>query len=43
VSVLHAEITSGEICPETAEIEALLEEAAELIDESQHDKPSYYR
>jgi ARC6-like, IMS domain len=43
VSVLRAEITSGDIGPEIAEIDALLEEAAELIDESQQDKPSYYR
>lgn len=41
--MLHAEITSGDIGPETAEIEALIEEAAELIDDSEPDKASYYR
>ncbi|XP_050376348.1 plastid division protein CDP1, chloroplastic [Argentina anserina] len=41
LSVLRAEILSDEI-GETAEIEALLEEAAELVNESEQKNPSYY-
>lgn len=42
LSVLRAEILSDEV-GETAEIEALLEEAAELVNESEQKNPSYYR
>ncbi|KAM4114349.1 hypothetical protein ACJW30_04G061900 [Castanea mollissima] len=42
LSVLQAEIISDEIGAEMAEIEALLEEAAELVDESQQKNPNYY-
>ncbi|KAL6181340.1 hypothetical protein ACLB2K_047995 [Fragaria x ananassa] len=41
LSVLRAEILSDEV-GETAEIEALLEEAAELVNESEQKNPSYY-
>lgn len=40
---MRAEILSDEIDSETAEIEALLEEAAELIDGTEAKTPSYYR
>lgn len=43
LSVLQAEIISDGIGAEMAEIEALLEEAAELVDESQQKNPNYYR
>lgn len=43
LSVLRADIMSDRIGAEMAEIEALLEEAAELVDESQQKKPTYYR
>ncbi|KAK4567356.1 hypothetical protein RGQ29_003245 [Quercus rubra] len=42
LSVLQAEIISDGIGAEMAEIEALLEEAAELVDESQQKNPNYY-
>ncbi|KAL4186128.1 hypothetical protein AMTRI_Chr09g32220 [Amborella trichopoda] len=42
VSILRAEIVSDGIGWEMAEIEAVLEEAAELIDESQPKNPNYY-
>ncbi|KAK9925649.1 hypothetical protein M0R45_022920 [Rubus argutus] len=41
LSVLRAEILLDEV-GETAEIEALLEEAAELVNESEQKNPSYY-
>lgn len=43
LSVLQADIMSDGIGTEMAEIEALLEEAAELVDESQQTNPNYYR
>lgn len=43
LSVLRADILSDGIGAEIAEIETLLEEAAELVDESQQTKPNYYR
>lgn len=42
LSVLRAEILSDGIGEESAEIEALLEEAAELVNESEQKNPSYY-
>lgn len=42
LSVIRAEIFSDGIGGEMAEIEALLEEAAELVDESQLKNPNYY-
>ncbi|GMN51347.1 hypothetical protein TIFTF001_020498 [Ficus carica] len=42
LSVLRAEILSDGIGEEMAEIEALLEEAAELVNESEQKNPSYY-
>ncbi|KAB8994311.1 hypothetical protein FH972_026901 [Carpinus fangiana] len=42
LSVLRADIMSDRIGTEMAEIEALLEEAAELVDESQQKNPTYY-
>ncbi|GFY95619.1 plastid division protein [Actinidia rufa] len=42
LSVIRAEILSDEIGTEMAEIEVLLEEAAELVDESQLKNPNYY-
>ncbi|KAA8541488.1 hypothetical protein F0562_025451 [Nyssa sinensis] len=42
LSVLRAEILSDGIGTEIAEIEALLEEAAELVDESRPKNPNYY-
>ncbi|CAN4085435.1 unnamed protein product [Withania somnifera] len=42
LSVLRAEILTDGIGQEMAEIEAILEEAAELVDESQLKKPNYY-
>ncbi|XP_077231344.1 plastid division protein [Tasmannia lanceolata] len=42
LSVVRAEIVSNVIGEEIAEIEALLEEAAELVDESQLKNPNYY-
>ncbi|GMQ11715.1 hypothetical protein CsSME_00054294 [Camellia sinensis var. sinensis] len=42
LSVIRAEIFSDGIGGELAEIEALLEEAAELVDESQLKNPNYY-
>ncbi|XP_052181173.1 plastid division protein CDP1, chloroplastic [Diospyros lotus] len=42
LSVVRAEILSDAIGAEMAEIEALLEEAAELVDESQPKNPNYY-
>ncbi|KAM7250540.1 hypothetical protein ACFE04_022423 [Oxalis oulophora] len=43
LTVMRAEILSDEIGSETAEIDAVLEEAAELVDESQPRNPNYYR
>lgn len=44
LEILQAHIsTDGSIAGETAEIEALLEEAAELVDESQPKNAKYYR
>ncbi|KAI3407578.1 DUF4101 domain-containing protein [Psidium guajava] len=42
LSVLRAEILSDGMGLEMAEIDALLEEAAELVDESQPKNPNYY-
>ncbi|KAF5445265.1 hypothetical protein F2P56_034330 [Juglans regia] len=42
LSVLQADIMSDGIGAEMAEIKALLEEAAELVDESQQTNPNYY-
>ncbi|KAH0688103.1 hypothetical protein KY284_018656 [Solanum tuberosum] len=42
LSVLRAEILTDGIGQEMAEIEAILEEAAELVDESQLKNPNYY-
>lgn len=43
LSVLRAEILSDGIGVEMAEIDALLVEAAELVNESEQKKPNYYR
>lgn len=43
LSVIQADILSDGTGTEMAEIEALLEEAAELVDESQLKNPNYYR
>uniref|UniRef100_A0A2P2KJ07 Plastid division protein CDP1ic-like isoform X1 n=1 Tax=Rhizophora mucronata TaxID=61149 RepID=A0A2P2KJ07_RHIMU len=43
LSVLQADILSVGYGLETAEVEALIEEAAELVDESQQKNPNYYR
>lgn len=43
LSVLRADILSDAVGKEMAEIEALLEEAAELVDASQPKNPNYYR
>lgn len=43
LSVLQAEIISDGVGAEMAEIEALVEEAAELVDESLLKNPNYYR
>eukprot|EP00268_Persea_americana_P066481 TRINITY_DN9058_c0_g1_i4.p1 TRINITY_DN9058_c0_g1~~TRINITY_DN9058_c0_g1_i4.p1 ORF type:complete len:786 (+),score=184.10 TRINITY_DN9058_c0_g1_i4:280-2637(+) len=43
LSILRAEVLSNGIDVEMAEIEAFLEEAAELVDESQPTNPNYYR
>ncbi|KAL5746904.1 hypothetical protein ACOSP7_023884 [Xanthoceras sorbifolium] len=42
LTILQADILSDGIAGEMAEIEALLEEAAELVDESQSKNPNYY-
>lgn len=42
LSILRADILSDGMGAEMAEIEALLEEAAELVDESQPKNPNYY-
>lgn len=42
LSVLRAEVMTDGIGQEMAEIEAILEEAAELVDESQLKNPTYY-
>ncbi|KAM1786974.1 hypothetical protein TB2_039515 [Malus domestica] len=42
LSVLGAEIISDEVGGERAEIEAVVEEAAELVNESEQRNPSYY-
>lgn len=41
--MLQADILSDGYGAEIAEIEALIEEAAELVDESQEKNPNYYR
>lgn len=43
LSVVRAEIFLDGFGAEVAEIEALLEEAAELVDETQVKNPNYYR
>jgi len=43
LNVLRAEIILDEGAGEAAEIDVVLEEAAELVDDSQPKKPSYYR
>ncbi|KAG8380873.1 hypothetical protein BUALT_Bualt06G0061700 [Buddleja alternifolia] len=43
LEIVHAEILKDGIGREMAEIEVLLEEAAELVDESQPKNPTYYR
>lgn len=43
LSVIRADILSDGAGTEMAEIEAVLEEAAELVDESQVKNPNYYR
>lgn len=43
LSILRAEILSDRLGTEVAEVEARLEEAAELVDESQPKNPNYYR
>jgi hypothetical protein len=44
LSIARAEIIMDEVGGgEAAEIDAVLEEAAELVDDSQPKKPSYYR
>lgn len=43
LSVLRADIFSDTTGAETAEIDILLEEAAELIDENRQKNPNYYR
>lgn len=44
LDVVRAEIILDEAgAGEAAEIDAVLEEAAELVDDSQPKKPSYYR
>jgi hypothetical protein len=43
LSVLRADILSDGNGSDIAEIEALLEEAAELVDSSQQKNPNYYR
>ncbi|CAL9112515.1 unnamed protein product [Musa textilis] len=42
-SIMHAKIVSDGGDAEMAEIEAVLEEAAELVDDSEPRKPKYYR
>ncbi|XP_058097880.1 plastid division protein CDP1, chloroplastic isoform X2 [Magnolia sinica] len=42
LSIMRAEIISDGIGREMAEVEAVLEEAAELVDESQPKNPNYY-
>ncbi|KAK2655535.1 hypothetical protein Ddye_008587 [Dipteronia dyeriana] len=42
LTILQADILSDRIAGEMAEIDALLEEAAELVDESQLKNPNYY-
>ena len=43
LSILRADILLDTMGSEKAEIEVLLEEAAELVDEDQQKKPNYYR
>ena len=43
LNVVRAEIILDEGAGEAAEIDVVLEEAAELVDDSQPKKPSYYR
>nr|GFD31051.1 plastid division protein CDP1, chloroplastic [Tanacetum cinerariifolium] len=42
LSILRADILSDGMGKEMAEIEALVEEAAELVDESHPKNPNYY-
>lgn len=42
LSVIRADIFSDDAGPETAEIDVLLEEAAELIDDNREKNPNYY-
>ncbi|KAH9323444.1 hypothetical protein KI387_018083, partial [Taxus chinensis] len=42
LSIVHAEISSDDMGWEIAEVEAVLEEAAELVDETQLKNPNYY-
>eukprot|EP01018_Ginkgo_biloba_P011458 Gb_02500 [translate_table: standard] len=43
LSIVHAEVLSDDIGWEIAEVEAVLEEAAELVDDSRPKNPNYYR
>lgn len=43
LSIIRADILSDERGKEMAEIEALVEEAAELVDDSYQKNPNYYR
>lgn len=43
LSIIRADIISDGMGEERAEIEALVEEAAELVDESHQKNPNYYR
>lgn len=43
LTIVQADIISDGGIGEIAEIEAVLEEAAELVDESQPKNPNYYR
>lgn len=43
LTIVQADIISDGGVGEIAEIEAVLEEAAELVDESQPKNPNYYR
>lgn len=43
LSILRADILSDELGGEMAEIEAVLEEAAELVEAGQRKNPNYYR
>lgn len=43
LTIVHAEILKDGVGGEMADIEVQLEEAAELVDESQPKNPTYYR